>query len=263
MTGRGLATLWFAAIVLAFGAAAMLAFREPGFARLSSQVSRQVEAGPRVVFIGSSLTEAAIPVHGTLDDLGFRWQRFSLGGLDESRQIVMAEAAVDHGADMLFLEAAAVLRSLRRPLLWPVSSLVAFSNRARATLKRERETDLQKEGAYLGGPGPKGSAEAKVWPLSPNEPERWRSLVQRMHDRGGEVILLGFPAPASLISDRALQEREALAQAGSDFAAYLGVPLFQPDLIWDDSHFADRGHLNASGRERYLRELGAWFEGKQ
>lgn len=268
MNGRRLAVIWGSAIALvlalALSLAGALGIREPA---LAEQLGGLVDAGPRNVFIGSSLTEAAIPPRSAAEaPLGFSHQRFSIRAIDEHHLLLMAEVAAAH-ADTIFIEAAPLLLEFDRPVAWPASALFDFSDRLRRevnTAVRSSRRNLQHDGQYL---EQEYDAEADLAEDRADEPrlrtptkmDQWRDLAGMMAQKKGRLILLDFPRSETAASRLDETTRDGLPLAVRALARELDVALFQPAPFWSDAHFADRAHMNARGRERYLRELRTWL----
>ncbi len=269
MTGRRLAMIWGVAValalVLALALVGALGIRAPA---LTDQLARLADSGPRNIFIGSSLMEAAIPPRsGTEAPLGFPHQRFSIRGIDEHRLLMMAEAAASR-ADTIFIEAGSLLLEFGPPsAAWPASAIFDFSDRVRDEVNsvwRTRRLDLQREGQYLEqaydieadlAAGPADEPRLRT----PAAMDRWRDLALIMAEKGGRLILLDFPRSETAASRLDDEMRDGLPLLVRGLARELDVALFQPAPFWSDDHFADRAHMNARGRERYLRELRAWL----
>ncbi len=85
------------------------------------------------------------------------------------------------------------------------------------------------------------------------------AAVKRAQTRGTKVILLlppRSPAAERTLPDGQVEEMYLRANA---LANELGLPIFAPRAGWSDADFVDRAHMSREGRERFLRELRAWW----
>jgi hypothetical protein len=268
MNGHRLAMVWALAAALALVPALILAgVLGSRASALADQLAGLADSGPLSIFIGSSLTEAAIPpLSGTESPLGFPHQRFSIRAVDEYRLLAMAEAAAAH-ADTVFIETAPLLLEFGPPRAWPAAAILDFSDRVRREVDSARRTsrrNLQHDGQYLAqqydsaaDPVAERTDEPRL--RTPAERDRWRALAARMTKNGGRLILLDFPRSATAASRLDETMRDTAPLFVQELARELGAALFQPAPFWSDDHFADRAHMNARGRECYLRELRDWL----
>ena len=120
------------------------------------------------------------------------------------------------------------------------------------------------ESRYLDGKIPPRGLEFEstyfVKPTPLRNLGRWDAFLKDAKERGTSVNLLVYPRSQAASDFLADADEDAVRQAIILFAERHGLALFYPAVAWPNEFFADRGHVNRLGRDRYLRELAAWLE---
>lgn len=273
MTTRQLAGAWFGALTILCGVAiAILRFAPPPASPFGTG---------EIAVVGSSLTLYAIPPRGegegSLLGDGRSHRRVSPNSLDEIEVLELAERAAESDARIVIVEANRLVSSmtgqsrerlcdnfqtgLRGALHRPASELGDAFRRLASPSYRLKGTEeapkLDLQGQVI---SPRHIAA--IYPLKLRDPSctaRWTDLARRMNDRDGELVLVLFPrSEASYAWQDEKLERELVSRART-VAEQLGVRLFAPEGPWPNSEFVDHGHVNAAGREHFLRELRQWW----
>lgn len=274
MTARLALAIWGAALALVALALAFLWLVPP-----LRGIPNLPPATP-VVIIGSSMTGYAVPLRpppeGVLGD-GRAHARWQTGAITEARTLELLEGALDAGAQTVLVEAnafassrAAARRARDRHLAGQLDLALSdmtdrlqtalFTLRGRpAQPVNRREPDLSPRPWY-----PERENLTAMFPApltSPEDPARLTAALDRARAQGTEVVFFEPPRPASVVAAQTPEGYAALMQHLHAFANGYGSTFISFGNDWPDTLFRDRGHMNADGRARFLRELPqAWKE---
>ena len=299
MTGRQLAGVWAAAFALVLTIViALLPLDENDHAHPHQAIRKVLEATPAwdTIVIGSSLTRAAFPpVTGPASLPDRTAVRISRSSLKQNELLLIAEYALAAGADEIFIEAerlarttsvepgairtwigglafspfwAALFLGLGAGAILQVIGGLAQPGRRnlKGILKGESHGTwkIDGESRYLDGKIPPRGLEFEstyfVKPTPLRNLGRWDAFLKDAKERGTSVNLLVYPRSQAASDFLADADEDAVRQAIILFAERHGLALFYPAVAWPNEFFADRGHVNQLGRDRYLRELAAWLE---
>ena len=274
MTGRQLAGVWAAAFALVLTIViALLPLDENDHAHPHQAIRKVLEATPAwdTIVIGSSLTQAAFPpVTGPASLPDRTAVRISRSGLKQNELLLIAEYALAAGADEIFIEAERLARTTSvEPgaiRTWIGGLAQPVRRNLKAILKGESHGTwkIDGESRYLDGKIPPRGLEFEstyfVKPTPLRNLGRWDAFLKDAKERGTSVNLLVYPRSQAASDFLADADEDAVRQAIILFAERHGLALFYPAVAWPNEFFADRGHVNRLGRDRYLRELAAWLE---
>ena len=274
MTGRQLSGVWAAAFALVLTIViALLPLDENDHAHPHQAIRKVLEATPAwdTIVIGSSLTRAAFPpVTGPASLPDRTAVRISRSSLKQNELLLIAEYALDAGADEIFIEAERLARTTSvEPgaiRTWIGGLAQPVRRNLKAILKGESHGTwkIDGESRYLDGKIPPRGLEFEstyfVKPTPLRNLGRWDAFLKDAKERGTSVNLLVYPRSQAASDFLADADEDAVRQAIILFAERHGLALFYPAVAWPNEFFADRGHVNRLGRDRYLRELAAWLE---
>ena len=274
MTGRQLAGVWAAAFALVLTIViALLPLDENDHAHPHQAIRKVLEATPAwdTIVIGSSLTRAAFPpVTGPASLPDRTAVRISRSSLKQNELLLIAEYALAAGADEIFIEAERLARTTSvEPgaiRTWIGGLAQPVRRNLKAILKGESHGTwkIDGESRYLDGKIPPRGLEFEstyfVKPTPLRNLGRWDAFLKDAKERGTSVNLLVYPRSQAASDFLADADEDAVRQAIILFAERHGLALFYPAVAWPNEFFADRGHVNRLGRDRYLRELAAWLE---
>ena len=274
MTGRQLAGVWAAAFALVLTIViALLPLDENDHAHPHQAIRKVLEATPAwdTIVIGSSLTRAAFPpVTGPASLPDRTAVRISRSSLKQNELLLIAEYALAAGADEIFIEAERLARTTSvEPgaiRTWIGGLAQPVRRNLKAILKGESHGTwkIDGESRYLDGKIPPRGLEFEstyfVKPTPLRNLGRWDAFLKDAKERGTSVTLLVYPRSQAASDFLADADEDAVRQAIILFAERHGLALFYPAVAWPNEFFADRGHVNRLGRDRYLRELAAWLE---
>lgn len=274
MTGRQLAGVWAASFALFLSiTVTLLPLDEEDRAHPSQAIRKLIEATAAwdTIVIGSSLTQAAFPpvtAPGLLPDRTA--VRISRSGLNQNDLMLIAEHALDADAAYIFIEAERLTRTTREDLgvirTWIEGLAQPARRNLRAILKGDysRSWTIHGESYYLDGQIPPGGLALNeayfVRPAPLMDAGRWKAFLKNAQENGTSVTLLAYPRSKAASDFLRDSDEDAVRQAIIQFAERYGLALFYPAVAWPNELFADQGHLNRFGRDRYLRELTAWLE---
>ena len=218
------------------------------------------------IFIGSSLTGAALPPEFLLDETfpDKRSVRRWLPLITAHELEDQIELALRSNPGKIFVE----LRAMTRP---PQSARIhmrinAFAANARSGLKS----------ILTGQPVPNPLEEESPWlqddyfvlddrfdttylnELIKADTRNLFRLIDKAGASGIEIFFLSFPRASSSLGLHSDASHHEVRLAVETLALTLERPLFTPDTVWPDHFFDDRMHLNAHGRDRFLAELRSW-----
>ena len=276
MTHWRLLACWLGALAIA-GIALALVSREPELPKPSLE-------DRDVVVIGTSLVHRAIPAQGGPEELlpGYGPHlRIGLAASSRAEILELLDHAVAEDVRLVLLEV--------NPLVFAFSShsanldcpTLACISRNFAALERRRYSAGMRH--MLGLPTSeqirmdRAIAEPMPYHWAPSDqPLRSERLefhaagnadiaeaVWRARENGTQIALLlppRSPEAERLMPDGQPEELAARARA---LAQWLSVPLFAPREGWGKAEFVDRAHMSREGRDRFLRELRAWWEAAQ
>jgi hypothetical protein len=244
--------------------------------------------GADVVFIGSSLTRAAIPPAGNLFGDGRRHVRLSIrGGMSEQRGTEVLAWAVEASVPHVYVEAQPYLRTMKKNVeryanvtdrgpTW-MAGFTGSLNRAVDVVKPVRrtalrilgiderlpwrflDTDDERIGRTYNG-NTKGFETR--YPLLVHQPRRPLALHEVLSEarrRNIQVTFLMYPQSQTLADYLGPNFVDQMTSAIDTFQREFGVELWAPAMSWPDEFFRDRGHMNLKGRERYLALFGEHF----
>lgn len=276
MMGRQLAGVWVAAFALVLTIViALLPRDENDHAHPHQAIRKALEATPAwdTIVIGSSLTQAAFPPVTDPASLPDRTAvRISRPGLTQNELLLIAEYALAAGADEIFIEAERLTRTTRveRGAIrtWIDGLAQPVRQNLQAILKGESPSTWKVHGEsyFLDGKiPPRGLAFEPAYFVKPTPLRnlgRWDAFLKDAKERGTSVSLLVYPRSQAASDFLADADEDAVRQAIILFAERHGLALFYPAVAWPNEFFADRGHVNQLGRDRYLRELAEWLKAK-
>lgn len=269
---------WSLSFLLALVAAVMLVRHAP---TLPDQVFDDVDTP--IVVIGSSLSLFGVspsrqPGDASLLGDGRDHTRLAVTALKDEEGLELLQRAIETGAQTILLEANTFVVELqhmhraRQRGFWENLRHRApwFSRSVRAGALQLLGLDAEPNGRFVRDVGPlddgidinPGKLKADyplVW-HSPRHPNKMKALVRQAQQAGTEIILIAPPRPrvaADILGPDVLQ---ALADRITGLAADLELPLFRPQPVWPNAFFADHGHLNTSGRQRFMAELSDWSQ---
>jgi|GEM_PF-2195246 len=236
-----------------------------------------------VVVIGSSLSLFGISPSRQQGDAsllgdGRDHTRLAITALKDDESLDLLQRAIETGAQTILLEANTFVvelqhmhrarqrgpwENLRHRAPW-------FFRSVRAGVLELLGLDPEPNGRFVHDVGPfddgidinPGKLEADyplVW-HPPHHLDKMKELVRQAEQAGTEIILIAPPrsrVAADILGPDVLQ---ALADRITGLAADLELPLFRPQPVWPNAFFADHGHLNTIGRQRFMAELSDWSQ---
>lgn len=275
MTWRGVLVAWVLAGLALAGAAALL--------QRAAGMAPPLFHGARIAVIGSSQMRFAVSKQGNgatslLGD-GRSHYRIGLPAISEPETLYLLRRAIDEHAELVLLESHALLydtaptrelgrcdqpaRSLRVAIkqsqLRLTDTWARWTHKPLSTHDRADPADLDN----LGPLDP--TAAGRQFPLHLRDPCDMAGLVEltnRARAQGTRLILL-FP-PRSASADRLMgtDQVKTLDAAASKLASDLHLEIFKPGATWRDDQFVSLGHVNRSGRNRFVAELQAWMRSR-
>ena len=274
MTVRQLAGVWTAAFAMVLTIIiALLPLDENDHAHPHQAIRKVLEATPawNTIVIGSSLTQAAFPpVTGPASLPDRIAVRISRPGLTQNELLLIAEYALDAGAAEIFIEAERLTRTTRvdrgaiRTWIDRLAQPVRRNLQAIPKGESSGAWKIHGESHFLDGQIPaRGLAFESAYFVKPTplrNSGRWGAFLKNAEERGTSVTLLAYPRSQAASDFLADADEDAVRQAIILFAERHGLALFFPAAAWPNEFFADRGHVNQLGRDRYLRELAQWLE---
>lgn len=268
MTPRQVLLAWLLGPLVLLGALALAARIAPG-------PERRFDGAP-VVAIGSSLTMHAMPASFALSD-GRQVRRIGISVPSERQLLTLVEAAIAERSRVVLLEAAPFVADFafepQHGCSAPALGLRQGLRRAQVDVVDRLRRLFGQRTSLDGLPDPRRldrpqeidpTVMATFYPLTlhaPCEGERLRELVARAKAQGTRIELLALPRSPYGEERLGRVQSDGLGQLTEAMAADLGVPLLPPAKLWTNAEFTDHAHLNARGRERYLRDLDVWLVG--
>lgn len=277
MKGRQFAWIWSIAILTAVGALVSLAalhqLKSTSYNELCETVGLVETA-----FVGSSLTRAAVPVGGeitppVLPGAG-RHVRFYRAGVTQDGLLDLVEGAEICGASVLFVEVNPLISRIIHRHASSTNNLLAriftLSKNARKEFNILIRRQARNEFGYLQlSTYLEGIFDGLASPIDPDYgiavipfgfQDRWRKLLGQAQKAGTRIVLVEYPRSASASQMLGLEQQENLQTAARLLAEKEELLLFQTERgSWPDTYFADRAHMNANGRARFLQELNQWW----
>lgn len=264
MTTRAHTAAWLSALALTIVTALAILF-------FSDKRIEERMAGTDTVFIGSSLTRYALPVHNQVAPLpqigSDKALRFGLNVGTESDFLYFLTAAIDADVDVIFVEINQLFSQFAdQPDHCRWSGQFLHSHKA---LKLAAKAIFR--GDDIGAIDAIGNAEPRTiddhildvsYPMRNHRAcyvEEWKTLVANAQD--SQIVLIVLPRDAvanDLIGTKAKEESDRFAR---EFAADLGLPLFTPGVAgdWGQEYFIDQAHMSKLGSDRFLSELSVWW----
>lgn len=269
---------WTVSLLLTLAAAVALYRHAP---TLPDQVFKGVDTP--IVVIGSSLTLFGISPSrqsgetSLLGD-GRDHTRLAITALRDDESLDLLQRAIETGAQTILLEANTFVVELqhmhraRQRGPWETLRHEApwFSWSVRAGALELLGLDPEPNGRFIRDVGPfdagidinPGKLKADyplVW-HPPRHLDEMRALVRQAEQAGVDIVLLAPPRPRAAADILGPDAMNALAEEITGLAADLQLPLFRPQPVWPNDYFADHGHLNTSGRRRFMSELSDWSQ---
>jgi hypothetical protein len=246
-------------------------------------------AGAQVVFIGSSLIVAAIPLadstEGILGDRR-RHARLAINGISEVQSTEILRTASHSPVREIFVDVYPYIRTFHVRGEAPaavdheVSWATGLIDSLQPAWERAGETLRYKIGMLAGVP-------VGLWSLENNEPGGMDTVYDGKHSHFGDFYPMNIHQPTAprtlekvlavarengvrvtFIALPRSQEAEAfigqaaqreLSAALAAFQRHFGVEVWSPAASWPNDHFRDQGHFNGLGRARFLEALRARF----
>ena len=245
-------------------------------------------ANAEIVFIGSSLTENALPSpepeSGVLED-GRSCAVLHVPGISEKISIRLLAYAIDSGVESIFLEITTYAQryaSINQPLflssmtfrLRQTGKRLFINTRSLLNLAPKRKLIRKlNQDVDCGVPKGKNTFDPKQIPskkyyhfvkTEPSFGEQFRAQLARASKAGVEVIFFSPPRPQSAIDRMGADEFADLNAHLDHMSASYGVPLWYSSKPWPDDHFMDiQAHTNERGRIRFQKELADWYRARQ
>lgn len=272
MTGRGMLLIWAGSALAAVCAFLLLTFETSQEERLrqSAEAALSRQGNPDHVFIGSSLTSAAIPAAGTHDAVfpHGRSGRLALSRPTRAEMLVVLDAVLKTGPETVLVETGPLISEITRSQPVLLEKQLATSFHARNSLQKiligkGHLSKLDAKSRYLDQHAVETGIEFfdgyGLEALRPDTTDRWDALLREARSQGTEIVLVDYPRSRS--AERFLPSRvqQEIRHAAAALAKRSGLAHFQPENAWEDENFADRAHFNRLGRNRYITELRHWW----
>lgn len=269
MTPQTMGWVWVASIAMAgsFGLTLFLFSAHTGASAWLRTLVQDPAPVYDTVFIGSSLTGAAIPKtqgaasHDVMGPHVRHWMPL-ISSRELERQITRA---LRDRPKRLFVE----LRPMIRPddparITLRVNSASERMRHAVTTLLAggRLEDWTTRDSIWTDGDVstiPKDARQSDEIRLATPDTRRLAALIARAEAQDADLYFISLPRAASAATRGQDTSWTDVRRAIEGMARDLNRPLFAPDLTWPDRYFADRMHLNARGQARYMAELQTWF----
>lgn len=267
---------WTVSLLLALAATVTLYRNAP---TLPDQVFKSVDTP--IVIIGSSLSLFGIAPSrqqgepSLLGD-GRDHTRLAITALKDDESLDLLQRAIETGAQTILLEANPFVVELqhmyrarqRGPFEHLRHKAPWFFRSVRAGALEFIGLDPEPNGRFVRDVGPldgeidinpgKLKADYPLVSHSPRHLDKMKALVRQAEQAGIEIVFLAPPRPRAAADILGPEVLDAIAREITGLAAELELPLFRPQPVWPNDFFADHGHLNTSGRRRFMAELSDW-----
>ena len=275
MTWRGVLLAWVLAGLALSGAAALL--------QRAAGAAPPLFHGARIAVIGSSQVRYAVPKQGgsTISLLGDGRSHYRIGlpAISEPETLRLLRHALDERVELVLLEGNALLYdtaptrqrgrcdqpargvrvAIKQAQLRLTDTWARWAHKPLSTHDRADPADLDRAEPL------DSTAAGRQFPLYLRDACDLPGLIalaDRARDQGTKLVLI-FP-PRSASGDRLMGTDQVLAldTAARRLTNALHAKIFEPGAPWPDDQFASLGHVNRSGRDRFLAGLKSWMHSR-
>ena len=283
---REFLTIWVAALVIAAGFTIALLRQDPGIYEEYPGSGLPDVDGAEIVVIGSSLTAHLLPgpesAGGVLGDRRTS-AMLAVPGISERLTTRLLAHAIGSGAETVLIEINAYVhdyseysrahRGLGEPLFTMHLAGYFRDLGARLTLNFKRlffaiahapvtfyENPVDGGKTALDFAAVASEDYYRLFSLEPAYPDELGKLLEKARAADTEVLFFSPPRPRSAVRLIGSAEFARMVEHVSDVAREFGVPVWYATSAWPDDQFIDiKAHVNARGRDRFLRELSRWY----
>ncbi|AXI46739.1 hypothetical protein C1J03_12335 [Sulfitobacter sp. SK012] len=266
---RNMVLAWLCALCAALvGATAVL---QAGQRQLETRL-----APYDTVFLGTSLMRYALPVQGDGRSIqavdANSALRIGLSRGSEADLLDLTQAAVNARVATTFIEINPIVSRFsdrHRPC-----SLWNGLNHRRGALRQAANAVLRGGDIIVGNEPAKNDRLpsvdlerlAELYPLQfdvPCHPGKWQQIPKS--SGSSKIVLVAMPRSEIAKTRIGPEGMIEFDRAAIRFASQLNLPLFMPDsdVTWSEDHFLDQAHMSQLGSERFLQELGQWWDAQK